>query len=69
MVESPCVKICELNAQGVCVGCGRDRAEIGGWMSMSAAQKRQTNERAAARLKTLREKHAASVDVSASPSR
>lgn len=39
MVDSPCVKICELDKDDVCVGCGRTRAEIAGWMSMSDAQK------------------------------
>jgi predicted Fe-S protein YdhL (DUF1289 family) len=38
MVDSPCVKICELDQDGVCVGCGRTRAEIAGWTSMSEAQ-------------------------------
>lgn len=66
MVQSPCVKICELNAQGVCIGCGRDRAEIGDWTQMSDAQKRETNQRAAARLKTLRA--GADVDAPASAS-
>lgn len=51
MVESPCIKICELNAAGVCMGCGRTRAEIGGWMQMTDAQKRETVKAAAARLK------------------
>jgi predicted Fe-S protein YdhL (DUF1289 family) len=44
MVDSPCIKICELNGDGVCVGCGRTRAEIAGWMSMSDAQKAQVVE-------------------------
>ncbi len=53
MVDSPCVKICELNAADVCLGCGRTRAEIGGWMSMSDGQKERTLEIAKARLKRL----------------
>ncbi len=39
MVDSPCVKICELDREDVCVGCGRTRAEIAAWMSMSELQK------------------------------
>lgn len=39
MVDSPCVKICELDRNDVCVGCGRTRAEIAGWTAMSEAQK------------------------------
>ncbi|HEY8123842.1 MAG TPA: DUF1289 domain-containing protein [Methylocystis sp.] len=44
MVDSPCLKICELDQDGVCVGCGRTRAEIAGWISMSDAQKAQVVE-------------------------
>jgi predicted Fe-S protein YdhL (DUF1289 family) len=39
MIDSPCVKICELDRDDVCVGCGRTRAEIAGWTSMSEPQK------------------------------
>jgi len=53
MVDSPCVKICKLNAADVCEGCGRTRREIGGWSSMNDAEKRKTVETAAARLKAL----------------
>jgi predicted Fe-S protein YdhL (DUF1289 family) len=35
---SPCINICSLDAQGYCVGCLRTGAEIGSWMSMSAAE-------------------------------
>jgi len=35
---SPCTKVCSLDAQGFCVGCLRTAEEIGGWMSMSAAE-------------------------------
>jgi len=46
MVDSPCVKICELDRDDVCVGCGRTRGEIAGWTSMSEAQKAEIVERA-----------------------
>ncbi len=49
MTESPCVKICELDAHDVCVGCGRTRGEIAGWTSMSDAQKAKVVEVAALR--------------------
>ena len=35
---SPCIKVCELNAQGYCTGCLRTGAEIGQWTAMSPAQ-------------------------------
>lgn len=30
-VSSPCIRVCELNAEEQCLGCGRTRAEIGAW--------------------------------------
>ncbi|MFO1103744.1 MAG: DUF1289 domain-containing protein [Methylocystis sp.] len=39
MIDSPCVKICELDRNDMCVGCGRTRAEIAGWTAMSESQK------------------------------
>jgi predicted Fe-S protein YdhL (DUF1289 family) len=53
MVDSPCIKICELNGDGVCVGCGRTRAEIAGWMSMSDAQKAKVVELADMRKRAM----------------
>jgi predicted Fe-S protein YdhL (DUF1289 family) len=35
---SPCINVCSLDAQGLCVGCLRTGDEIGRWMSMSAAE-------------------------------
>ncbi len=35
---SPCTKVCTLDAQGFCAGCLRTGAEIGRWLSMSAAE-------------------------------
>lgn len=51
MVDSPCIKICELNGGNFCTGCGRTREEIGGWTRMSDEQKKATIARARARLK------------------
>lgn len=39
--SSPCIKICQLDAAGLCVGCLRTGAEIGAWISMTAAQQWQ----------------------------
>jgi predicted Fe-S protein YdhL (DUF1289 family) len=39
MIESPCVKICTLDARSaVCRGCGRTIDEIARWSAMSAAE-------------------------------
>jgi len=36
MIETPCVKICTLDARsGVCLGCGRTIDEIAQWSAMS----------------------------------
>ena len=40
MIESPCVKVCTLNARsGLCLGCGRTVDEIACWSAMSAAER------------------------------
>jgi predicted Fe-S protein YdhL (DUF1289 family) len=40
MSETPCVKVCTLDArQGFCLGCGRTIDEIARWASMSAAER------------------------------
>jgi predicted Fe-S protein YdhL (DUF1289 family) len=39
-MSSPCIRVCVMDAPtGLCVGCGRTGAEIGGWLSMSEAQR------------------------------
>jgi predicted Fe-S protein YdhL (DUF1289 family) len=35
VIESPCVRICALNASDVCLGCGRTITEITRWYGMS----------------------------------
>ena len=37
--ESPCVYICRLDADDVCVGCLRTRDEIACWSSMTETEK------------------------------
>jgi uncharacterized protein len=53
MVQSPCNKICTLNAEGVCIGCGRSRAEIGAWSQSSDAEKAKVVKKARERLAAL----------------
>lgn len=40
-VASPCRDICQLDAGGVCIGCGRTGIEIGEWTQASAERRRQ----------------------------
>ena len=40
MIESPCIKICTLDARsGLCLGCGRTIDEIARWTAMSEAER------------------------------
>lgn len=49
-IESPCTKVCTLDADGrLCLGCFRDIDEIGGWGGMSNAQRADVIARTAAR--------------------
>jgi len=42
MIESPCVKICTLDARsGLCFGCGRTIDEITRWTKMSDEERRR----------------------------
>jgi len=38
-MESPCVRVCKLNKEDICIGCKRTREEIGQWMSYSSLQR------------------------------
>jgi uncharacterized protein len=40
-IETPCVKLCVVDPDsGICIGCGRTRSEIAGWIAMSPAERR-----------------------------
>ena len=40
MIESPCVKICAMDAvSGLCMGCGRTLDEIARWGGLSDAER------------------------------
>jgi predicted Fe-S protein YdhL (DUF1289 family) len=36
---SPCVRLCTLNEQDICVGCGRTLDDIKAWSTMSEPEK------------------------------
>jgi len=41
-IETPCIKICVVDPEtGFCIGCGRTRSEIGGWLGMSPEERHQ----------------------------
>jgi acyl-CoA thioester hydrolase len=49
-VESPCIRVCRLNARNVCDGCGRTLDEIGEWSAASEQRQREIVAAARARL-------------------
>jgi uncharacterized protein len=48
-VESPCIKVCVLDANSVCLGCGRSLEEIASWSRLSADEQREICVKAAQR--------------------
>ena len=51
MIESPCVKICTLDARsGLCLGCSRTIDEIARWTAMSVAERARVTRELSARL-------------------
>ena len=39
-IETPCVKICVVDPETqFCIGCGRTRGEIAGWIAMGASSR------------------------------
>lgn len=51
VVKSPCVSICALDMDDVCVGCHRTGDEITRWWLMDNAEKRATLEKVKEREK------------------
>lgn len=56
MTESPCKNACRLNANDICITCGRSRDEVASWTTLSVAERQQVNELAKIRLKTIVER-------------
>lgn len=55
MIETPCVKICTLDAgRNLCLGCGRTVAEIAAWGGMSAAERARLMSELPARMAAYR---------------
>ena len=54
-IESPCIKICAIHhASGLCVGCGRNLAEIESWLRYSSAERARVMGELPQRLAELR---------------
>ena len=51
MIESPCVKLCTLDARSrMCLGCGRSIDEIARWTVLSAAERARVMSELPARI-------------------
>lgn len=51
---SPCRRLCTLNEQDVCVGCGRTLADITGWTAMTEDEQRACVQQARVRVRQFR---------------
>jgi predicted Fe-S protein YdhL (DUF1289 family) len=40
-IVSPCIKVCVLDSQRICVGCGRSVDEIARWSQLSPGEQRE----------------------------
>ncbi len=38
-VSSPCIQVCQINAQGVCFGCDRTIEQITNWLKYSEEER------------------------------
>ncbi len=47
MIDSPCVRICTLDDNNVCIGCGRSLTEITGWTRFTNDERRRIIDRLA----------------------
>jgi hypothetical protein len=55
MIISPCEKICSVDAiSGLCLGCGRNLAEIERWARYSDAERTRVMAELPARLESIR---------------
>ncbi len=48
--KSPCVQICQLSPEDVCIGCGRTRGEIARWTGLDDSTKLKVKTLARQRL-------------------
>ncbi len=53
-IETPCIKVCVVDPEsGFCIGCGRNRLEIGNWLGFSPAQRTDIIVELKVRVETL----------------
>lgn len=52
-ITSPCIHVCKLMEDGLCIGCFRTREEIGHWSSYSDEERTEIMEKLDDRRKEL----------------
>jgi len=40
-IETPCVGVCEIDEEGICIGCDRTREEIANWSKLTNAERQE----------------------------
>jgi len=45
MIESPCVDVCRVDSDFICIGCGRPIEDIMRWREMSDAERQRALDR------------------------
>ena len=64
-IESPCNKVCAVDPiSALCIGCGRNLAEIAGWIGFDADERARIMAELPVRLATLGRLHAVRADPS-----
>ena len=51
MIPSPCVSVCSMNEEDLCIGCHRNSREIREWMLMDDTERHEVIETASQRAK------------------
>lgn len=51
--SSPCISVCVVSPEGVCLGCGRNLDEVTAWASASPERQHQIVDAAAKRLAAI----------------
>ena len=53
-IKTPCILVCSIDVNsGFCFGCGRTRAEIANWLSMTSLQRETVMNQLPARLEQV----------------
>ena len=50
-IESPCISVCQVDGDDVCIGCGRTIDEIVSWLSFSERERARAVSKAKQRLR------------------